>query len=190
MFELVKKIFKGLYWLALSIVGVVICGLFGWLFRFGVNIVCFVLDLFGVSLGIMDWILHHQTATWIICSMLVPVVGFISIFKPTEQPPTQSSGGGWGIENKRMNDNANTNTNGQHHLGTPNIIFVDCAGNYVRWGESFVDYNGNLRKWGSGFYDADRNYIRWGGTYKDSSGSYRNWGDDFVDFNGNWVHIS
>lgn len=40
------------------------------------------------------------------------------------------------------------------------IVYADASGAYRRGGEDFIDCEGNWCKWGTGFYDYDKNYIR------------------------------
>ncbi|MBE6984350.1 MAG: hypothetical protein E7434_01820 [Ruminococcaceae bacterium] len=193
MWEVIKKIFTVIAWIVGIIAGIFVCAIGGYFVRFGVNFVCFVLDLFGVSGSVMDWMLHHQTAVWVICSALVPVLIFFACIEGPDSSSGSYSGGGGGGSYRSSDDEDEADLIGEIAAAmakeNEKIMFVDCSGRYRQWGDSFVDYSGKWCQWGDTFCDADGNYIRWGETYKDSSGAYRNWGDDFVDYAGNWVHI-
>lgn len=192
MWEIIKKIFRGIGWTFGILAAIIVCIIGGYFLRTGVDFVCLVLELLGVSWGIIGWIESHQTAVWVICAIFIPILWLLSIFFFTDSISSRDFGGGGGVGYRSNDEEGDFASRVAAAMAKENekIMFVDCSGRYRQWGDSFVDYSGKWCQWGDTFCDADGNYIRWGETYKDSSGAYRNFGDDFVDYAGNWVHIS
>lgn len=186
MWEIIKKIFKVILGIATVIVVIFISAIGGYFLRFGLNFVCFVLDLFDILSGFVAWVANHQTAVWVICAVLVPPLWFLSLFEGSGDDEERSFSSSSGEEEEGLIGKMKRVAEEENQK----ITFVDCSGAYRQWGDSFIDYSGNWCQWGDTFCDAAGNYVRWGGTYKDSSGAYRNFGDDFVDYAGNWVHIN
>ncbi len=179
--NIVKNIFKIIGIAIVVVVGIGLCTAIGWLLRWFIWLVCFVLDIF-CNWAIIDWIGNHDTAMLVICSCLSPFVLLLVMI-------SESSGGSYNGGNYSSGGGGFSYDNEVKEMNRNSFSFVDCSGAYRRWGDSFIDHKGNWCSWGSGFYDYDDNYIRWGNTYKDCSGAYRHWGDDFVDCAGDYVRI-
>lgn len=162
------------------------CLFFTVILRVGLWILCFLIALFHGDNVFTDWVYEHWSFTWVICFLgsILMWIGGIFGTAGSSAVPTESSGQ---ASRNCSEDDGHDSRNEQ--IIRKNFIYMDCSGNYRRWGEPFIDHKGNWCNWGSGFYDYDDNYIYWGDSYKDSNGAYRRWGDDFYDADGNYIRV-
>lgn len=173
--KVIKIIGKILLFVLITAAIILVSAIGGWVLRYLVWLICFLIEILGNDWAIIDWISNNDTIMWIICSVVFwPIIILAAI-------------SGCGSSNTTT---GNSNAYGDYSKPTHrsnSIEFVDAAGNWRRSGDDFIDYRGCWCKWGGEFVDGGGNWRKWGDDFIDGSGCWRRWGDDFVDGAGNWV---